>query len=550
MSDAFQDLCARARGWFEGALAAGGLDETDLARLAAVEQHTPGELFAEQKARPLVVALFGGTGAGKSSLLNRLAGQEIARVGVERPTSREVTLYVHESVKLADLPAHLPVEAVRVNRHRSDVYRSVLWIDAPDIDSTEEANRRSALAWLPHVDLVCYVVSPERYRDDVGWRVLRQRGHKHGWLFILNRWDEGDSQQCEDFAQVLRAAGFDHPILLPTCCVPGRELPSPDQFGRIQALLTGLVEAHAVEELTRLGHRARLLELRAALESAQRKLGHEETWARIAEAARRQWRTTFETIRAGADWPLRTTAARGVSTQEAQLDQLLGGVWDDWAQSKLGAYLDAVELAVRRAGVNAGPVRRKLDEVAAAAGDGVAQQLRDSVRAGLSRPGTPLVRAARRATGFLMAFLPLVALLWVGWAVVAGYLRAAQGTAPFRGADMAIHSLLVVLIAWAVPFAVDRLLRPSVEQTILRALRAGLAQALGDCGAGMERALGDSAVAAAARRAEGDRIIADLVAVLGRSREKRVPELGRLIPQLSQGDARAGAAGRARVGES
>ena len=208
----------RARAWFARAHSAGWLDEDDLARLAAVEQDAPEDLFVAGQARPLVVACFGGTGVGKSSLLNRLAGETIARTGVERPTSFEATVYVHESIALADLPAHLPMEAERIKRHRSAAHRNVLWIDAPDIDSTAEANRRAALAWLPHVDLVCYVVSPERYRDDVGWRVLRQRGHQHGWIFVLNRWDEGDPRQAEDFARMLREAGFDAPLLLRTCC--------------------------------------------------------------------------------------------------------------------------------------------------------------------------------------------------------------------------------------------------------------------------------------------------------------------------------------------
>jgi energy-coupling factor transporter ATP-binding protein EcfA2 len=224
------------------------------------------------------IGLLGPNGAGKSTLLNRLAGEAVARTGVERPTSFEATLYVHESVALADLPAHLPVEAVRVRRHRSTAHRDVLWIDAPDIDSTAEANRRAALAWLPHVDLVCYVVSPERYRDDAGWRVLRQRGHKHGWIFVLNRWDEGDPRQGEDFTGMLREAGFESPLLLRTCCLSRGTLPSPDEFDQLQAALTRLLEAHGVQELTRLGHSARLQELRTALQASEKRFGDERTW--------------------------------------------------------------------------------------------------------------------------------------------------------------------------------------------------------------------------------------------------------------------------------
>ena len=79
----------RTRAWFERAAAGGWLDEAALQRLATVENGTPGDLFAAEQGRPLVVAFFGGTGVGKSSLLNRLAAAPLARTGVARPTSLE-----------------------------------------------------------------------------------------------------------------------------------------------------------------------------------------------------------------------------------------------------------------------------------------------------------------------------------------------------------------------------------------------------------------------------------------------------------------------------
>jgi hypothetical protein len=532
MSDSFRALIERTRAWSKQAHAAGWLDDADVARLAAVEHATPAELFTDPQTRPLVVAFFGGTGVGKSSLLNRLAGQEIARTGVERPTSHEVTLYVHQSVKLADLPRDLPLDTVHVQRHQSDAHREVLWIDVPDIDSTEEANRRSALAWLPHVDLICYVVSPERYRDDVGWRVLQQRGYKHGWLFVLNRWDEGDPRQREDLQRMLGSAGFAGPLVLVTCCRPGPPLPTPDEFTQLQTTLKELLTAHAVRELTRLGQRARLLELRSAVQAAQARLGDEEAWTKLAGAAGQHWQATCETICTGAEWSLRSAAARCAGAKDASLDELLCALWDEWAQSKLVAHLDATEVACRHAGVSTGPCRRPLDDVVAKAGAAVAQCLRDHVRTALARPGTPLVRIARRGTGFLMAFLPLMSLLWVAWAVVVGYYRATTGGASFRGVDLAVHSVLLVLVAWAVPFAADRLLRPSIERTVLQALRSGLRAGLDELGKTLARALDDSAAQARQHRVECDKLLAELAATVGKPAAARAPVLARVVLEL------------------
>ena len=52
--------------------------------------------------------------------------------------------------------------------------RDVAWLDMPDIDSVEARNKSLVLSWLPYVDWLIYVVSPERYRDDVGWRLLEE----------------------------------------------------------------------------------------------------------------------------------------------------------------------------------------------------------------------------------------------------------------------------------------------------------------------------------------------------------------------------------------
>src|SRR3954466_945464 len=45
---------------------------------------------------PLLVVLLGPTGAGKSSLLNTIAGASVSRAGALRPTTREAVLYASD----------------------------------------------------------------------------------------------------------------------------------------------------------------------------------------------------------------------------------------------------------------------------------------------------------------------------------------------------------------------------------------------------------------------------------------------------------------------
>ena len=208
MSDEFDHQLQAAKRWVLEARDGGWLAEADIARLQGLENRSPSGLFEPGAHRPLVAAFFGGTGVGKSTLLNRLAGQAIAKVGVERPTSRELSIFLHESLHIRQLPESFPVDRVRVARHSDDSRRQVLWIDMPDIDSTEASNRDLVADWLPHIDVLIYVVSPERYRDDKGWRLLREHVSKHAWLFVMNQWDRGQEAQVADFIKLLRQGGF------------------------------------------------------------------------------------------------------------------------------------------------------------------------------------------------------------------------------------------------------------------------------------------------------------------------------------------------------
>ncbi len=611
-------LVERAREWSRRACAEGWLPPAEAAALEGLDPAAPADLFVDPESRPLVVAFFGGTGVGKSSLLNRLAGAAVARVSVQRPTSREVTLYVHESVGLARLRAGsgfgsesscaagpLPagplsaqpgadpaLRGIVVHAHSNPAQRDVVWVDMPDIDSTHEANRHLALSWLPHIDLLVYVVSPGRYRDDAGWRLLVEQGGRHGWMFVFNRWDEGDPAQREDFAAMLRTAGFKQPLVFCTCCLPGPpSLPSPDEFDRLHSLIHDMIREHGVRELERLGLAGRLRELREALLAAARRLGRSQDWNALREHWRQRWSSARSTILEGADWPIQMIAARlalrerpflgelrrrmwrrpaGTAAEPGQLPSataaplsigrspageqsdeglrpdfaaLAGTLWDDWAQSRTESAIDALEVDARRAGLPESPIRAALAGMAGQAAASVTRALEQALRAALAWPGSPLRRAARRVTGFLMALLPALALAWIASVVVWRFYAASHGQGVFLGLDFVVNATLLVLVAWAVPAALDRLLRPALERVLVSALRRGLAEALD----ALEEQAG-SALEQTARRAhhlrEEGLALAALISGLLRVPGPQTDELQRFVPvQRSSGQARTAADG-------
>jgi putative ribosome biogenesis GTPase RsgA len=104
MAYIYSELAAQVKQWAQQAVTNQWLDANEVAPLLETDSRSPQSLFGTDQTgfkklsgftRPLIVAFMGGTGVGKSSLLNRLAGQAIAKAGIERPTSREVTLYHH-----------------------------------------------------------------------------------------------------------------------------------------------------------------------------------------------------------------------------------------------------------------------------------------------------------------------------------------------------------------------------------------------------------------------------------------------------------------------
>jgi hypothetical protein len=154
--------------------------------------------------------------------------------------------------------------------------------------------------------------------------------------------------------------------------------------------------------------------------------------------------------------------------------------------------------------------------------------LRDATRAALARPGDRLTRALRRGTGFLTAFLPLLALLWIAYRVIEGFYYAGQGR-PYLGVAFAVNSALVVLIAWGVPYALDRLLRPSLERTVLRALRGGLSTALAELGTQFAAAVEETATAARTSARQHQELCDTVTAALQAPASPVDPRVARLI---------------------
>src|SRR5688500_7728418 len=113
------------------------LDPADVDAVRALTERATERLGL--RAEWTVVALAGATGSGKSSLLNRLSGNELSTVGVRRPT----TATAHAAVWAETAPSEL-LDWLGVPRrhHMSDPeLDGLVLLDLPDHDSTESEHR-------------------------------------------------------------------------------------------------------------------------------------------------------------------------------------------------------------------------------------------------------------------------------------------------------------------------------------------------------------------------------------------------------------------------
>jgi hypothetical protein len=481
----YSELVEKTKRWAEQALSAGWINTETAQTLSDFDARTPEALFNHNGSRPLIVAFMGGTGVGKSSLLNRLAGKAIAKAGIERPTSREVTLFHHKDITIQHLPEKLPIEKIKIAQHDDEAKKYIVWIDMPDFDSTEQSNKALVFEWLPHIDVLIYVVSPERYRDEKAWRLLMSEGNRHAWLFVLNQWDRGQQAQYEDFKQQLGKAGFVEPIIFKTVCA---ESTYPDEFSSLQSTILSLANKHVVAELEQRGTQIRKDELKQKLQNSLQKLGSHPAFKKAEELWEVQWQMTSGQLQQGFVWPIQKLASY-YADHTADLignpandtnpgDKAANTLWDDWAKARFGDALDEFVVKVDELGLPVAPLKNQLALVRTKAPKIVQAQSELHVRQALAHPGNVLHRAFLKFVRFCEIVLPLAAIAWVGYKVFVGYYDSNTTHDHYLGMDFAIHSSLLILISWLIPWFILKKLKPSLEKSALRGLNKGLENAI------------------------------------------------------------------------
>jgi GTP-binding protein EngB required for normal cell division len=189
-----------------------------------------------------VVALAGGTGSGKSSLFNRLAGADFSTVGITRPVTKDAHACVWGVAGSGPLLEWLGVprryryaRASALDRGEASLTGLVL-LDLPDHDSvmTHASGLVDRLVGL--ADQMVWVLDPQKYADAAVHRrfLVPLAGHSEVIAVVLNQSDLLAAGQIED------------------CVGDLRRLLDAEELPDVQILVTSAATGAGLDELRKL----------------------------------------------------------------------------------------------------------------------------------------------------------------------------------------------------------------------------------------------------------------------------------------------------------
>jgi hypothetical protein len=197
-----------------------------------------------QSGAPILVALVGSTGAGKSTLMNSLVAKQVSATGIRRPTTNSPVLACHpddmrwfaENVFLPTLPrvrqqglAMPGRDGLLVLAASEGMPKGVAVLDTPDIDSVVQAHRDFADQFLDASDLWLFVTTARRYADAAVWEMLQNARDRGAALAIaLSRVPPPAAAELEThFDAMLEANGL-HEVrkfIIPETVITDAQLP-------------------------------------------------------------------------------------------------------------------------------------------------------------------------------------------------------------------------------------------------------------------------------------------------------------------------------------
>jgi len=285
---------------------------------------------------PLVVATLGGTGVGKSALVNALVGDEVVETGRQRPTTHKPTLVAKPGVTPAMLG--IPASAVEVVHRDLPALSSLVVIDCPDPDTTESpdlagSNLARLRQILPHCDVILVAATQQKYRSARVADELAAAAAGARLVFVQTHGDR-DTDIRDDWRRVLEPGYAVERIFrvdsLAALADAQAGRPAQGDFAALLDLLTRQLAGSAAARI----RRANVFDLVAdTLSACQKRID--------------QWQPPLAALRKALDAHRRVLADRLIGRMQAELlasrrqwdQRVLGRVVARWGLSPFAAVL-------------------------------------------------------------------------------------------------------------------------------------------------------------------------------------------------------------------
>ncbi len=162
----------------------------------------------DEMRKPLIIAIAGGTGVGKSYIFSSLCG--VDGISPSSSSIRGFTRKLHISASEEDrcfLPfSHDEAKFVDVS------LPGIVLIDTPDLDTIHAENARIARETVSVADIIVCVTTPDKRSDFVVNQNVIEWASRKRWFFAMNKADTADVDAEKlrlDFITRLKALGFE-----------------------------------------------------------------------------------------------------------------------------------------------------------------------------------------------------------------------------------------------------------------------------------------------------------------------------------------------------
>jgi GTP-binding protein EngB required for normal cell division len=421
-----------------------------------------------------VVALAGGTGSGKSSLFNKIAGADFSAVGVTRPVTAEAHACVWGDagsdaiLEWLDVPARFRYSRASELDSGEDDLAGLVLLDMPDHDSVMGHAGARVDRLVSMADVMVWVLDPQKYADAAVHRrfLVPMASHAAVLAVVLNQVDllaPDEVDDCvADLRRLLDSEDLHDVAILVTSAVSGTGLDDLRRLlvdgvaarraaaARLSADLDGVVakflpfagDVDARVERVPMTSKSRLTERFAAaagitavadaLRSARELRAADFVGWPVAWVAQRlSGRNPLRKVRLGMLWnDLRSVTAGPAGAQQAEIDNALTDLGNELADSLPLPWSHTVR----------GAVRSEAEQIPASLGTGIGDAL----------PDEDSVVWWWRIAGVWQGLLlgaAAVAIAWVALIVVFGEFHVASGLPTILSSTSALPWVIALAVA-------------------------------------------------------------------------------------------------------